>query len=82
MTFQGGLNNDESVDSETAENVDVSRLLTPGEAAGRLGVATRTLADWDRAGKIRARRLAGGHRRYPESEVTALAMMRADEAAA
>jgi excisionase family DNA binding protein len=70
------------VEPETAENMHSSRLLSPAEAAGRLGVVTRTLANWDRAGKITARRLPGGHRRYPESEVTALAAVRAAGAAA
>ena len=69
------------MESETAENLEVSRLLLPAEAAGRLGVDTRTLANWDRAGKITARRIPGGHRRYRESEITALAAERAEAAA-
>jgi len=64
------------VEPETTETSEASRLLLPAEAAGRLGVDVRTLANWDRAGKITARRLPGGHRRYPESEVTALAAKR------
>jgi excisionase family DNA binding protein len=71
----------EGVESEIAENAEVSRLLLPAEAAGRLGVDTRTLASWDRAGKITAQRTLGGQRRYRESEVTALAARRAEVAA-
>ena len=67
------------MESETAE---ASRLLSPSEAASRLGVVTRTLADWHRAGKITAQFTLGGRRRYPESEVTALATLRAGEAVA
>jgi len=64
------------VEPETAENRDASRLLLPAEAAGRLGVDVRTLANWDRAGKITAERTLGGQRRYRESEVAALAAKR------
>ena len=58
---------------ETAETAEVSRLLLPAEAASRLGVCVRTLANWDSAGKLTARRTLGGKRRYLESEVAALA---------
>lgn len=70
------------MESETAETADASRLLSPAEAASRLGVAVRTLADWHRAGKITAQPTLGGRRRYRESEVNALASPRADEAVA
>jgi excisionase family DNA binding protein len=59
------------VEPETAEKTE--RLLAPAEAASRLGVAPRTLANWHRDGKITARRTIGGRRRYPEHEVDALA---------
>ena len=42
-------------------------------AASRIGVAVCTLAYWHRAGKIKAHLTAGGQRRYPESEIDALA---------
>jgi excisionase family DNA binding protein len=71
-----------SVEPETAETADASRLLSPAEAASRLGVVTRTLADWHRAGKITAQLTLGGRRRYREHEVDALATGRADEAVA
>ena len=48
-------------------------LLMPGVAARRIGVVTRTLANWHRAGKITAQVTPYGQRRYPESEITALA---------
>jgi excisionase family DNA binding protein len=82
LTIQGGLNNDGIVEPETAENREASRLLLPAEAAGRLGVGTRTLANWDSAGKITALRTLGGKRRYRESEVIALASGRAGAAVA
>lgn len=49
-------------------------LLMPGVAARRVGVVARTLANWHRDGKITAIRTLGGQRRYPESEITALAV--------
>lgn len=61
------------VNPETAENREVSRLLRPAEAAGRLGVDVSTLANWHRAGKITAQLTIGGRRRYREHEVDALA---------
>jgi len=66
-----------TVEPETEENREASRLLLPAEAAGRLGVCTRTLANWALAGKLTAQRTLGGKRRYRESEVTALAARRA-----
>ena len=66
---------------ETAENTEAHRLLLPAEAAGRLGVDVRTLANWHRAGKLTAQRLPGGQRRYREHEITALAVARAEAAA-
>jgi len=44
-------------------------MLSPGEAARMLGVATRTIADWDRRGLIHSVRTAGGHRRYLAREI-------------
>jgi excisionase family DNA binding protein len=42
------------------------------EAAGLFRVPLSTLADWTRAGRIRAYRTPGGHRRYRESDVRTL----------
>lgn len=44
-------------------------LLTPREAAGVLGVTTRTLNMYADAGRIRCTRTAGGHRRYFASSI-------------
>lgn len=47
-------------------------LMRIGEAAKYLGVHIETLRRWDRSGKLRARRLPGGGRRYSKSELEAL----------
>ena len=44
-------------------------LLTPREAAGVLGVTTRTLNIYADKGRLRCTRTAGGHRRYYASSV-------------
>jgi excisionase family DNA binding protein len=44
-------------------------LLTPAEAARRLGVTPNTVTRWSRAGKISAIQTIGGHRRYRGSEI-------------
>lgn len=44
-------------------------LLPLADAAKRLGVTTQYLRNLDRAGKLRASRTQGGHRRIPLSEV-------------
>ena len=49
-----------------------SPLMTPGEAARALHVHVRTLTRWEQAGKLRAIRTLGGHRRYLTSEITAI----------
>jgi diguanylate cyclase (GGDEF)-like protein/excisionase family DNA binding protein len=43
-----------------------------GEAADALGVSTSTLRRWADSGRIRAVRTAGGHRRFPVSELQRL----------
>ena len=47
-------------------------LLTPREAARRLGVSYPTLKQWIYKGSIRARQTAGGHHRIPDTEVDRL----------
>lgn len=47
-----------------AEIVNVARFVAPGIAATLLGVSRSTLIRWEQEGKIRPRRLFGGHRRY------------------
>lgn len=45
-------------------------LLTPGEAARQLGVTTKTLASWVRAGKLRAAVVtAGRQRRFSKNDI-------------
>jgi molybdopterin-binding protein len=47
-------------------------LMTPREAARRLGVSYPTVKQWIYKGSIRTRRTAGGHHRVPVSEVDRL----------
>ena len=47
-------------------------LLTPREAAHRLGVSYPTIKQWIYKGAIRTRRTAGGHHRVPAGEVDRL----------
>jgi molybdopterin-binding protein len=47
-------------------------LLTPREAARRLGVSYPTLKQWIYKGSIRTRRTAGGHHRIPDAEIDRL----------
>ena len=51
------------------ELADGDELLTPAEAARRLGVTANTVTRWSRAGKIAAVHTVGGHRRFRCSEV-------------
>src|SRR3954463_50893 len=47
-------------------------LLTPREAASRLGVSYPTVKQWIYKGSIRTRRTAGGHHRVPSTEIDRL----------
>jgi excisionase family DNA binding protein len=47
-------------------------LLTPAEVAGLFRVDAKSVTKWAAAGKLRAIRTLGGHRRFRESEVLAL----------
>jgi excisionase family DNA binding protein len=49
-----------------------TRLLTPAEVATMFRVDPKTVTRWAKAGKLTSIRTLGGHRRYAESEVTAL----------
>jgi predicted site-specific integrase-resolvase len=51
-------------------------LISPGEAAGLLGVTTTTLANWAAVGTVECVRLPSGHRRYVRSSIEALATER------
>lgn len=47
-------------------------LVSIGVVAAMHGVTVGTIRNWERAGKIRATRTLGGHRRYLRSEVEQL----------
>ena len=47
-------------------------LLTPIEAARRLGITVRTLHRWEEAGFITAVRTPYGHRRYSPADIEKL----------
>ena len=47
-------------------------LLTPSEVAALFRVYPKTVTRWAKAGKLTSIRTLGGHRRYKESEVSAL----------
>ena len=49
--------------------VERDELLTPAEAARKLGVTPNTVTRWSRAGKISAIQTMGGHRRFRRSEI-------------
>lgn len=51
---------------------DAEPLLTPAEVASMFRVDPKTVRRWAAAGRIRAIRTPGGHRRYRESEVRKL----------
>jgi len=44
-------------------------LIPISEAAIRLGVSIDTLRRWDKSGKLRAKKSAGGHRYYSEKDI-------------
>jgi molybdopterin-binding protein len=56
--------------------VDAYRI---GEAAALLGVRVETLRRWERAGKLRVARTAGGQRLVPASEVARILAERRGE---
>ena len=47
-------------------------LVTPREAARRLGVSYPTIKQWIYKGVVRTQPTAGGHHRIPDSEVDRL----------
>ena len=50
----------------------MASLLTPREAALRLGISYPAIKQWIYRGKLRAIKTPGGHYRIPESELDAL----------
>lgn len=53
-------------------------LLTPREAAGRLGVSYQTVKHWIYQGSVRTTQTAGGHHRIAETEIDRLLTRRDD----
>ena len=49
--------------------------LTISKAAQELGVCTKTIIRWEKAGKIRCTRTKGNHRRIPVMEITRLRLL-------
>jgi putative resolvase len=47
----------------------MNKLITPKKAAEMLGVSTTTLRNWETAGKLKAIKTIGGHRRYRLEDV-------------
>jgi excisionase family DNA binding protein len=57
-------------------------LLTPRQVAGLFGVKPKAVRRWADARKLTVIRTLGGHRRYKEAEVLALAAARETQAVA
>lgn len=57
---------------DLSERYEEDELLTPGEVAAIFGVDPKTVTRWAEAGKLRAVRTLGGHRRFRASEVLRL----------
>lgn len=57
---------------------DPNQLLVPSEAASLLGVTTKTLGRWARAGRLEAVVTPGGHRRYRRHVIEALLVYETD----
>jgi len=47
-------------------------LLTPGEVARLFRVDPKTVARWDKEGKLTSVKTLGGHRRYPQEQLNSL----------
>jgi diguanylate cyclase (GGDEF)-like protein/excisionase family DNA binding protein len=58
--------------SQSGPEPPESATVALGEAAEALGVSTSSLRRWADTGRIRALRTAGGHRRFPVSEIQRL----------
>lgn len=59
--------------SSEDDDISLSAYLTVGEAAERLGVSPSTLRNWDRRGKLKAKRHpVNGYRLYKYADLVAL----------
>jgi excisionase family DNA binding protein len=54
-------------------------LLTPAEVARLFRVSPKTVARWESAGKLRAVKTLGGHRRFQAADVRAALSGSADD---
>lgn len=52
--------------------IDDSELMTSAEVGHILHVDPKTVTRWNNAGKLRAIRTPGGHRRYWRADINAL----------
>ena len=70
----GGRSDGETLAPAASSGDDGSggELMTSGDVAQLFGVDPKTVARWADAGKLRALRTLGGHRRYRPDEVRAL----------
>lgn len=50
----------------------MDKLLSISKTANILGVSYETLRNWDKGGKLKPIKTAGGHRRYKESDINAI----------
>ncbi len=50
----------------------MDKLLSISKTANILGVSYETLRNWDKDGKLKPIKTAGGHRRYKESDINAI----------
>ena len=56
--------------SDAGSDPELPEMLTVSDAAGLLGVSGATLRNWDRAGKLKARRHPmNGYRLYARTEI-------------
>ncbi len=60
-------------------STDKERLLTPRQVADRFAVDPKTVTRWARDGKLPSIRTPGGHRRYRQSVVEAMATERFED---
>ncbi|HEX6518114.1 MAG TPA: BldC family transcriptional regulator [Nocardioidaceae bacterium] len=62
------------------QTLDYEKLLTPAEVARAFRVDPKTVTRWADKGHLKPVRLPSGHRRFRESDVTALLHRAEDQA--